>query len=65
MDSKNSIPSFSLTVWLQVMHSVLDVEQPLVQDQLRDINAQLKKAEGGITWNNKGQDSNRLLQIWL
>uniref|UniRef100_A0A671VS67 Dynein axonemal heavy chain 17 n=1 Tax=Sparus aurata TaxID=8175 RepID=A0A671VS67_SPAAU len=32
--------------------SVLDVEQPLVQGQLRDIDAQLKKAEESLNWNN-------------
>lgn len=37
------------------MNSVLDVEQPLVQDQLRDIDAQLQKAEESLNWNSEGQ----------
>lgn len=48
----------SPTVWRQVMHSVLDVEHPLVQGQLRDIDAQLKKAEESLNWNSQGQDTN-------
>lgn len=39
------------------MHSVLDVEQPLVQVQLRDIDAQLKKAEESLNWNSQGLDT--------
>uniref|UniRef100_A0AAQ5YU21 Dynein axonemal heavy chain 17 n=1 Tax=Amphiprion ocellaris TaxID=80972 RepID=A0AAQ5YU21_AMPOC len=38
----------------KVMHSVLDVEQPLVQGQLRDIDAQLRKAEESLNWNSQG-----------
>ncbi|XP_041830036.1 dynein heavy chain 9, axonemal-like isoform X1 [Melanotaenia boesemani] len=38
----------------KVMHSVLDVERPLVQDQLRDIDAQLRKAEESLNWNSPG-----------
>lgn len=40
------------------MHSMLDVERPLVQGQLRDIDTQLKKAEESLNWNSQGQDTN-------
>lgn len=45
---------FPLSHPLQVMQSVLDVELPLVQGQLRDIDAQLKKAEETLNWNSQG-----------
>ncbi|AWP17229.1 putative dynein heavy chain 9 axonemal [Scophthalmus maximus] len=38
----------------KVMDSVLDVEHPLVQGDLRDIDAQLKKAEKSLNWNSQG-----------
>ena len=62
MGAENQIFSFfcfppSPTVWLQVMHSVLDVEHPLVQGQLRDIDAQLQKAEDSLNWNSQGLDA--------
>ena len=38
------------------MHSVLDVEHPLVLGQLRDIDAQLKNAEESLNWNSQGLD---------
>lgn len=41
----------------QVMDSVLDVEKPLVQGQIRDIDVLLKKAEESLKWNSKGQHS--------
>lgn len=45
---------FSSAVWLQVVHSVLDVERPLIQGQLSDIDAQLRKAEDSLNWNSQG-----------
>ncbi|XP_068439704.1 dynein axonemal heavy chain 9 isoform X3 [Clinocottus analis] len=50
------VTNLELTVgrYNKVIHSVLDVEQPLVRGQLRDINAQLKKAEESLTWNSQG-----------
>lgn len=39
------------------MDSVLDVEKPLVQDQIRDIDVHLKKAEENLKWNSEGQHS--------
>ncbi|XP_054457284.1 dynein heavy chain 9, axonemal isoform X2 [Anoplopoma fimbria] len=50
------VANLELTVgrYNKVMHSVLDVELPLVQGQLRDIDAQLKKAEKSLTWNSQG-----------
>lgn len=39
----------------QVMDSVLDVEKPLVQGQIRDIDVHLKKAEESLKWNSEGQ----------
>lgn len=61
MGAQNHIMSLSLfpTVRLQVMNSVLDVEQPLVQDQLRDIDAQLQKAEESLNWNSEGQGTQK------
>uniref|UniRef100_G3NCH8 Dynein, axonemal, heavy chain 9 n=1 Tax=Gasterosteus aculeatus aculeatus TaxID=481459 RepID=G3NCH8_GASAC len=38
----------------KVMNSVLGVEHPLIQGQLSDINAQLKRAEESLTWNSQG-----------
>uniref|UniRef100_A0A7N8YQ50 Dynein, axonemal, heavy chain 9 n=1 Tax=Mastacembelus armatus TaxID=205130 RepID=A0A7N8YQ50_9TELE len=38
----------------KVMQSVLSVEHPLVQGQLRDIDSQLKNAEETLNWNNQG-----------
>uniref|UniRef100_A0A4W6G7A8 Dynein axonemal heavy chain 17 n=1 Tax=Lates calcarifer TaxID=8187 RepID=A0A4W6G7A8_LATCA len=38
----------------KVIHSVLDVEHPLVQGQLRDIDAQLRQAEESLNWNSQG-----------
>ncbi|XP_028263973.1 dynein axonemal heavy chain 9 isoform X2 [Parambassis ranga] len=37
----------------KVMHSLLDVERPLVQGQLRDLDAQLSKAERSLNWNSE------------
>lgn len=37
------------------MDSVLDVEKPLVQGQIRDIDVHLKKAEESLKWNSEGQ----------
>uniref|UniRef100_A0A8C4H1B1 Dynein heavy chain 9, axonemal n=1 Tax=Dicentrarchus labrax TaxID=13489 RepID=A0A8C4H1B1_DICLA len=49
------VANLELTVgrYNKVMHSVLDVEQPLVQGQLGDIDAQLKKAEESLNWNSQ------------
>ncbi|XP_054619923.1 dynein axonemal heavy chain 9-like isoform X2 [Dunckerocampus dactyliophorus] len=38
----------------KVIQSVLDVENLLLQSQLRDIDAQLKKAEEDLSWNGQG-----------
>ncbi|XP_075314376.1 dynein axonemal heavy chain 9 [Odontesthes bonariensis] len=38
----------------KVMHCALDVERPLVQGQLRDIDAQLRKAEESLNWKSQG-----------
>ncbi|XP_061912443.1 dynein heavy chain 9, axonemal isoform X3 [Entelurus aequoreus] len=38
----------------KVIQSVLDIENPLIQSQLRDIDNQLKKAEEGLSWNCQG-----------
>ncbi|XP_008276610.1 dynein axonemal heavy chain 9 [Stegastes partitus] len=50
------VANLELTVgrYNKVMHSVLDVEHPLVQGQLRDIDAQLRKAEESLNWNSQG-----------
>lgn len=39
------------------MDSVLDVEKPLVQGQIRDIDVHLKTAEESLKWNSEGQHS--------
>lgn len=39
------------------MDAVLDVEKPLVQSQIRDIDVHLKKAEESLMWNTEGQPS--------
>ncbi|XP_015248307.1 PREDICTED: dynein heavy chain 9, axonemal [Cyprinodon variegatus] len=38
----------------KAMLSALDVERPLIQGQLRDIDAQLKEAEESLNWNCQG-----------
>uniref|UniRef100_A0A3Q3NPA1 Dynein heavy chain 9, axonemal-like n=1 Tax=Labrus bergylta TaxID=56723 RepID=A0A3Q3NPA1_9LABR len=50
------VSNLELTVgrYNKVMLSVLSVEKPLVQGQLRDINAQLKQAEESLNWNSEG-----------
>ncbi|XP_044194722.1 dynein heavy chain 9, axonemal isoform X6 [Thunnus albacares] len=50
------VANLELTVgrYNKVMRSVLDVEHPLVQGQLRDIDAQLQKAEESLNWNSQG-----------
>ncbi|XP_059180294.1 dynein axonemal heavy chain 9-like [Centropristis striata] len=50
------LANLELTVgrYNKVIHSVLDVEVPLVQGQLHDIDAQLKKAEESLNWNSQG-----------
>lgn len=58
---KNHISVHSRGSWAQpplfpqVMESVLDVEKPLVQGQIRDIDVHLKKAEESLKWNSEGQ----------
>ena len=39
----------------KVMRSVLEVEFPLIRNQLRDIDVQVKEAEESMNWNCKGK----------
>uniref|UniRef100_A0AAX7TU92 Dynein axonemal heavy chain 17 n=1 Tax=Astatotilapia calliptera TaxID=8154 RepID=A0AAX7TU92_ASTCA len=50
------VANLELTVdrYNKVVHSVLDVERPLIQGQLSDIDAQLRKAEDSLNWNSQG-----------
>nr|XP_004569740.1 dynein heavy chain 9, axonemal [Maylandia zebra] len=50
------VANLELTVdrYNKVVHSVLDVERPLIQGQLSDIDAQLIKAEDSLNWNSQG-----------
>ncbi|XP_034563350.1 dynein heavy chain 9, axonemal [Notolabrus celidotus] len=50
------VANLELTVgrYNKVLLSVLDVEKPLVQGQLRDIDAQLKQAQESMNWNSEG-----------
>ncbi|XP_034049709.1 dynein heavy chain 9, axonemal [Thalassophryne amazonica] len=50
------VASLELTVtqYNKVMLSVLSVELPLIQGQLRDIDAQLRNAEENLNWNSQG-----------
>ncbi|XP_068161051.1 dynein axonemal heavy chain 9 [Antennarius striatus] len=50
------VANLELTVgrYNKVMQSVLDVEQPLVCGQLKDIDAQLRRAEESLNWNDQG-----------
>lgn len=44
-----------MTGWYnKVMGSVLEVEFPLIQNQLKDIDIKLKDAEDTINWTSKG-----------
>lgn len=45
------------------MHSVLNVERPLIQGQLRDIDVQLKQAEESLHWNSQGLDTHWYQQM--
>ncbi|XP_068610643.1 dynein axonemal heavy chain 9 [Brachionichthys hirsutus] len=49
------VTNLELTVgrYNKVLQSVLDVEQPLVCGQLRDIDAQLREAEESVNWNHQ------------
>ncbi|KAM9424094.1 dynein axonemal heavy chain 9 isoform 2-T2 [Pholidichthys leucotaenia] len=49
------VANLELTVgrYNKVMQSMLEVERPLVQGELRNINAQLKKAEESLNWNSQ------------
>ncbi|XP_057215442.1 dynein heavy chain 9, axonemal [Triplophysa rosa] len=38
----------------KIMGTVLEVELPLIQDQLRDIDAKLKEAEESLCWTSQG-----------
>uniref|UniRef100_A0A3Q3DHJ9 Dynein axonemal heavy chain 17 n=1 Tax=Hippocampus comes TaxID=109280 RepID=A0A3Q3DHJ9_HIPCM len=42
--------------------SVLDVENPLLQRQLRDIETQIRKAEESLSWNSQGVDPRCYIQ---
>ncbi|XP_053270380.1 dynein axonemal heavy chain 9-like [Pleuronectes platessa] len=44
----------TISAYNKVMHSVLEVEHPLIMGQLRDIDAKLQKAEKSLNWNSKG-----------
>ncbi|KAG7239799.1 hypothetical protein INR49_028387 [Caranx melampygus] len=50
------VANLELTVgrYNKVMHSVLNVERPLIQGQLRDIDVQLKQAVESLNWNSQG-----------
>ncbi|XP_029978186.1 dynein axonemal heavy chain 9 [Sphaeramia orbicularis] len=50
------VGNLELTVgrYNKVMHSVLNVEHPLIQGQLADIDDQLRKAEENLSWNSEG-----------
>lgn len=47
------------------MNSVLGVEHPLIQGQLSDINAQLKRAEESLTWNSQGWNPDQYYIFWI
>lgn len=40
----------------KVMSTMLEVEMPLIQSQLTDIDAKLKEAEGNLGWTSQGRD---------
>lgn len=44
----------TVTWYNKIMSTVLEVENPLIQDQLRDIDAKLKEAEESICWTSQG-----------
>lgn len=50
-------PSLKRTVLcLQVLQTVVEVERPLVQDRLRNIDARLREAQENLKWNSPGVD---------
>lgn len=45
------------TSWYnKVMSTVLEVEMPLIQSQLTDIDAKFKEAEENLCWTSQGRD---------
>lgn len=50
------------TSWYnKVMSKVLEVEMPLIQSQLTDIDAKLKEAEDSLCWTSQGRATERTL----
>lgn len=39
----------------QIRETILEVEYPLIEGQLKDIDAQLEQAENSLTWNSPGK----------
>jgi len=47
----------------RVMSSVLEVEMPLIQSQLTDIDAKLEEAENSLCWTSPGTAPTRSIKI--
>lgn len=48
----------TVTLYNQVRDTVLDVEYPLIEQQLRDIDLEIEKAVANLNWTNSGANNN-------
>ena len=46
----------TVTLYNQVRETILDVEYPLIEHQLRDIDQELEKAITQLNWTSEGND---------
>ena len=43
-----------VTLYNQIRETILDVEYPLIEQQLRDIDLEIEKAIGNLNWTSSG-----------
>ena len=48
----------TVTLYNQVRETILDVEYPLIEHQLRDIDQELEKAIAQLNWTSEGKKKN-------
>lgn len=61
------VANLDLTInWYnKVVKSVLEVEFPLIEGQLQDIDSQLKEAEETLNWKDEGESQGILFLNWV
>ena len=47
----------TVTLYNQVRETILDVEYPLIEHQLRDIDQELEKAIAQLNWTSEGKEN--------